>query len=103
MSFKNSRCSPERHSKSWRLVAAQFFLYDIDFVYGRLIDELARRSIQKNDKTVKLLRHNNHIYYVKNINALFKAFQCNTRDTFFSKTGNLERQLVTCGEPGKNI
>ena len=31
-------------------------LYDIDFVDGELIGELARRSIQKFEKSVKLLR-----------------------------------------------
>ena len=65
------------------------FLYDIDFVDGELIGELCRRSIQKYEKSVKLLRYNNHIYYVNNINALFEAFRCTTCYTFFS-TRNLE-------------
>ena len=72
------------------------FLYDNDFVDGELIGELYRRSIQIYENSVKLLRYNNHICYVNNINALFKAFRCTTCDTFFSKTGNLERHLVTC-------
>ena len=78
-------------------------LYDIDFVDGELIGELCRRSIQKYEKSVKLLRYNNHFCYVNNINALFKAFQCTTCDTFFSKTGNLERHLVTCTDRVKHI
>ena len=72
------------------------FLYDIDFVNRGLINELCRRSIQKYEKSVKLLRYNNHICYVSKINAFFKAFRCTTCDTSFSKTGNLERHLVTC-------
>ena len=79
------------------------FLYDIDFVDGELIGELARRSIQKFEKSVKRLPYNNHICYVNNINALFKAFRCTTCDTFFSKTGNLERHLVTCSDRVKHI
>ena len=79
------------------------FLYDIDFVDGELIGELCRRSIQKYEKIVKLSRYNNHICYVNNINALFKAFRCTTCDTFFSKTGNLERGLVTCSHRVKHI
>ena len=59
------------------------FLYDIAFVDGELIGELCRRSIQKYEKSVKLLRYNNHICYVNNINAFFKAFRCTTCDTFF--------------------
>ena len=55
------------------------------------------------EKSVKLLRYNNHICYVNNINAFFKAFRCTTCDTFFSKTGNLERNLVTCSHVIKHI
>ena len=79
------------------------FLYDIDFVDGELIGEICRRSIQKYEKSVKLLRYNNHLCYVNNIKALFKAFRCTSCDTFFSKTGNLEQHLVTCSERVKHI
>ena len=85
------------------LLQLNIFLYDIDFVDGELFGELARRSIQNNENSVELLRYNNHICYVNNINALFKAFRCTTCDTFFSKTGNLERHLVTCSERVKHI
>ena len=43
------------------MLQLNFFPYDIDFVDGELIGELARRSIQKFEKSVKLLRYNNHI------------------------------------------
>ena len=85
------------------LMQLNAFLYDIDFVDGELIGELCRRSIQKYEKSVKLLRYNNHICYVNNINALLKALRCTTCDTFFSKTGNLERHLVTCSDRVKHI
>ena len=58
------------------------FVHDIDFVDGQLIGELCRKSIQKYEKSVKLLRYNNHICYVNNINALFKALWCTTCDIF---------------------
>ena len=73
------------------------------FVDGELIGELCRITIQKFEKIVKLLRYNNHICYVNNINALFKAFRCTTCDIFFSKTGNLEHHLVTCSDRVKHI
>ena len=85
------------------LLQLNIFLYDIDSVVGEPIGDLCRRSIQKYRKSVKLSRYNNHICYVNNINALFKAFQCTTCDTFFSKTGNLERHLVTCSERVKHV
>ena len=50
------------------------FLYDIDFVNGELIGELARRSIQKVEKGVKLLRYNNHICYVSDMNSFLQIF-----------------------------
>ena len=64
--------------KNEDLLQLNIFFYDIDFVDEELIGENCRRSIQKDEKSVKLLSYNNHIYYVDNINALFKAFQCTT-------------------------
>ena len=85
------------------LLQLNTFLYDINFVGGELIGELARRSIQGYENSVKILRNSNHICYVNNCNALFNAFRCATCDTFFSKTGNLERHLVTCSDRVKHI
>ena len=79
------------------------FLCDIDFIDGELIGELSRRSIQKYEKSVKLLRYKNRICYVNNMNAFFKALWCTTCDTFFSKTGNLERNLAICSDRVKHI
>ena len=85
------------------LLQLNIFLYDIDFVGGELIGELARRSIQKFEKSVELLRYNNHICYVSDMNSFFKSFRCSTCDTIFSKAGNLERHLITCSERVKHI
>ena len=59
------------------------FLYYRDFVDGEFIGQLARTSIQKKDKSVKLLRYSNHIRYVSNINAFFKDFRCSVCDILF--------------------
>ena len=85
------------------MLQLNIFLYDIDFVDRELTGELARRSIQKFEKSVKLLRSNNHICYVSDMNSLLKSFRCSTCDTVFSKTGNLERLLITCSERVKHI
>ena len=60
------------------LLQLNIFLYDFVFVDGELIGELCRRSIQKYENSVKLLRYNNHICYVNNMNVLFKALMCTT-------------------------
>ena len=83
--------------------AINIFIFDIDFIDGAMVGELARRSIKKYEKSVQLIRYNSHICYVDNIHALFKAFRCPTCDTYFQKSGNLERHLVRCSELVKHI
>ena len=85
------------------LIQVNIFLYDIDIVDGSIVGELARRSVQKYCNTTRLLRYNNHICYVSNINALFKAYRCSTCNQFFNKTGNLERHLVICKDRIKHV
>ena len=67
------------------MLQLKIFLYGIDLVDGGLIGELARKSIQKIEKSVKQLRHNNHICYISDMNSLFKSFRCSTCDTIFQR------------------
>ena len=85
------------------MLQLKIFLYDIDFVDGELLGKLARRSFQKSEKSVELLRSKNHIYHVGDMNSFFEFFRCSTCDTIFSKTGNLERHLITCSERVNHI
>ena len=85
------------------IVTINIFIYDIDFIDGAMVGELARRSIKKYEKSVQLIRYNSHICYVDNFHALSKAFRCSTCDTYFQKTGNMERHLVRCSERVKHI
>ena len=78
------------------LLTPNILLYDIDIVDGNITGELARRSMQKYNNTVRLLRYSNYICYVSNINAVFQAFRCPNCDTFFSRAFNLERLSTTC-------
>ena len=78
-------------------------LNDMDIVDGNSIGEIARRGVLKFDNTVRLLRYNNHICYVSNINAVFQSFRCSNCDTLFSRTFNLERHLTTCSKWVKNV
>ena len=85
------------------LLTLNILLYDIDIVDGNIVGVHARRSVQKYETTVRLLRYNNHICYVNNINAVFQSFRCPNCDTFFNRTFNLERHLTTCSERVKNV
>ena len=85
------------------IVGINIFIYDIDLTDGAIVGEIARRSIKKYEKSVQLLRYNSHVCYVDNIHALFKDFRCPTCDTYFQKTGYLERHLVRCSERVKHI
>ena len=78
-------------------------LYDKDFVDGNIVGELAKRSVQEDKNTVRLLRYNNHICYVNNVNAVFQNFRCPNCDTFFNRTFNLEQHLTTCSERVTNV
>ena len=57
------------------LLTLNIVLFDIDIVDGYTVGELARRSVQKYENTVRLLRYNNHICYVNNINGVFQSFR----------------------------
>ena len=85
------------------LLTLKNLLYDIDIVDDNIVGELVRRSVQKYENTVQLLRYNNHICYVNNINAVFQSFRCPNCDTFSNRTFNLEQNLTTCSEQVKNV
>ena len=85
------------------IVWADIFLYDIEIVDRSMIGELPRRTTGKHSKTVRLLRYISQICYVSNINALFKAYRCPSRDQFIEKAYNLEQYLITCKERTKHV
>ena len=85
------------------LLTIKILLYDIDDLDSNIIGELARRNVQNYENTVRLLRYNNHICYVININAVFQSFRCPNCDTFFNRTFSKERHLTTCSERVKNV
>ena len=58
------------------LLTLKIFLYDVDIVDRNNFGEIARRSGPSYENTVRLLRYNNHICYVNNINAVFQSFRC---------------------------
>ena len=56
------------------LVKLIILLPDINNVDGNIIGDFARRSVLKYEKTVQLLRYDNQICYVSNINKDFILF-----------------------------
>ena len=84
-------------------IKQNIFIYDFDIEDGEIIGELVRRSVERYDKNIKLLRYNNHICYVNDINKIFKKFRCPSCDVFFNHSGHFNRHLKTCKERVKNI
>ena len=76
------------------LLALNILLEYLDNVDGSIIGELAGRNLQKYEKTFRLLKYNNHICYVSNINAAFQHFRCPNCDTFRNRTFNLECKFL---------
>ena len=85
------------------LIKQNIFIYDFDIEDGEIIGEHVRRSVERYDENIKLLRYNNHICYVNDINNFFKKFRCPSCDVFFNHSGHFNRHLKTCKERVKNI
>ena len=85
------------------VVEINIFIYDINIEDGDFVGELARRSIGKYENTVKLLRYNNHIIYVNNIDNFFKCFRCPTCHTVLNKADQFNKHLLRCKDRIKNI
>ena len=67
------------------LLTLKILPYDIDFVDGNIVGELERRSLQKNENILRLLRYNNHICHIKNNNAVFQSFRSSNCHIFFKQ------------------
>ena len=85
------------------LVERNIFIYDFDIQEGEYVGELARRGIGKFEKTVKLLRFNNHIIHTNDIDSFFKCFRCPSCDCFFNRSDNFNRHLMSCKDKVRHI
>ena len=79
------------------------FIYNIEIVDGDFVGELAMRSIEMYEKYNYLLRYNNHICYVDDINTFFERYRCPSCDTFIQKAGNFNRHVKTCKDRVQHI
>ena len=57
------------------MIECSIFIYDFDVQEGDHLGELARLSIGRFDKTVKLLRLNNHIIDTNDIHSCFDVLR----------------------------
>ena len=85
------------------IVQRKIFLYDFDIQEGEYVGELAGQSIGGFDKTVTLLRVNNHMIHTNDINSFFKCFRRPSCDNFFNKSDNFSKYLLKCKDRVKHI
>ena len=85
------------------ILQRNIFMYDFDIQKGEYVGELARRSIGRFDKTVKLLRFNNHIIHTNYIDSFFKCFRCPSCDNFFKISEFLNKHHLRCKDRVKHI
>ena len=79
------------------------FISDFDIQEGEYVGELAGRSFGKFEKTMKLLRFNNHIIHTNDIDSFFKCFLGPSCDCFFNRSDNFNRHLRTCTDRVRHI
>ena len=85
------------------IVQRNIFMYDFDIQEGEYVGELARRSIGRFDKTLKLLRFNTHIIHTNDIDSFFKCFRYPSCDTFSHKSDHSNQHLLRCKDRVRHI
>ena len=78
------------------IVERNIFIHNFDIQEGEYVGELAKRNIGNFEKTVKMLRFNNHFFHTNDIDSFFKYFRCPSCDCFFNRSDNFNRHLMSC-------
>ena len=86
-----------------RLAELNILVYDNEVSDGGIVRELADRFLRRFKSTATVLRYNNHICFVTDVNKVFKSFRCSTCNTFFTRSSNLQCHMPKCEELVKNI
>ena len=85
------------------IVERNTFIYNFDIQEGEYLGELAKQNIGRFEKTVTLLRFNNHIFHTKYIDTFFKCFRCPSYDTFLHKSDHFNKHLIRCKDRVRHI
>ena len=85
-----------------RLAEVNILVYDNEVSDGGIIGELAELSLGRFNSTATLMRYNNHICYVTDVNKVFVSFRCSTCNTFFKSSSQLQRHKPKCEELVRN-
>ena len=80
-----------------------YFTYDFDIQEGEYVRNQSRRIIGRFDKTVKLLRFNNHVIHTNDIDSFFKYFECPSCDILFEKFHNFNKYLLRCKDRVRHV
>ena len=86
-----------------KAIKHNIFIFDIAIEDGDFVGELSRRSIEMYENNIILLRYNNHICYVDDINTFFIRFRCPNCDTFIKRAGNSHRHVKSCKDRIQHI
>ena len=82
---------------------AGIILYELNIVYGSVIDEVASRNVTKYSNTAQLLPYKSHTCFISTTIAFFKAFRCPFSDQFIKRARHLERHLTSCKERVEHV
>ena len=79
------------------------FIYDIDIEDEDFVGELARLGVEMYENSINILRYNNHICYVDDINSFFKRFRCPNCDILIKRAGTFNRHVKSCKDRIQNV
>ena len=85
------------------ILQRNIFIYYFDIQEREYVGKPARRSIERFNQTVKLLRLNNHIIHTNDIEGFFECIRCPSCDTFFDKSDHFDQHLLRCKDRVRHI
>ena len=85
------------------IMQRNIFLNDFNMQEGDYVGKLAKQCIGKFDKTIGLLRFNNHIFHTNDINSFFKCSRCPNCDNLFHESDHFIQHLLRSKDRVRHI